>query len=97
MDLRFRQTALALKHAVGIDGFPRRHLSGYHGRPDLKSMDLRVLIRNQREWSNIAGPVAGLTMLLENSDDLVVERYLALRASLDCANGKDQCKQAKSS
>ena len=60
-------------------------------------MDLRVLIRNQREWSNIAGPVAGLTMLLENSDDLVVERYLALRASLDCANGKDQCKQEKSS
>jgi uncharacterized caspase-like protein len=58
-------------------------------------MDPRVLIRQERERSDVAGPMAGLTVLLENSNDLVAEGD-ALSEGFAPAHQK-QRKQASSS
>jgi len=55
----------------------------------------RVLVRQQRKRSNVAGPMASLAMLLKNPHDLIIKRD-ALRACFAAAKQK-QGSQASSS
>jgi hypothetical protein len=58
---------------------PWRHLPKLYGLTDGGSERARVFVRQQRHGRGFAGTVAGLAVVLEDWQDVVVERRGGLR------------------
>src|SRR5206468_7204907 len=78
LDLLIREAAFTLKHAMSVDRLPWRHRLQEDSFPDRSRPRPRVRIGHQREGRDVAGPMACLTMLLKNADNLIVECCLAV-------------------
>ena len=81
-DLVVREPAYVGELAVTRQGFPGRHVARLDRLHDVVTLRVRILVSGQRKRCDLARPVTGLAISLEDPDDLVVEGDAAITNGL---------------
>ena len=75
--LRGREAAIVDEMAVARIGVPGGHPAIIEDLADHRRVFLGVVVRQEREWPDLAGAMAGLTLVLDNRGDVRGVRDLA--------------------